>query len=221
MKEAGFVTSLTEEINTYKVESKKKSSPEKQQINAKAIEELEKSGAAPGLKSGEQAPDFTLPDATGKEVTLSSELKKGPVILSFYRGGWCPYCNLELRAYQRALPQIKEAGAELIAISPQTPDASLSTKEKDELEFIVLSDEGGKTADRYHLIFKLPGYLIQSYKHSGIDLEARNGNDKWELPKPATFVLDKSGKIVFAHVSSDYKERTDPMEVIKVVKNLR
>ncbi|WP_010631196.1 peroxiredoxin-like family protein [Sporolactobacillus vineae] len=214
------MSSLTDEIDAYQAESKKKSSPEKQRLNARAIEELEKSGLAPGLKTGDQAPDFTLPDATGKEIALSGELKKGPVILSFYRGGWCPYCNLELRAYQRALPQIREAGAQLIAVSPQTPDASLSTKEKDELEFIVLSDQDGKIADRYHLIFKLPDYLIQSYRQSGIDLETRNGNDKWELPKPATFVLDKTGKITFAHVSSDYKERTDPAKVIDIVKNL-
>lgn len=215
------MTSLLKEINEYKAASQKKASPEKQRLNALAVKELEASGVAPGLKTNDQAPDFKLPDATGKEITLSDELKNGPVILSFYRGGWCPYCNLELRAYQRALPLIREAGAQLIAISPQTPDASLSTKEKDELEFIVLSDEGGKTAERYHLVFRLPDYLIQLYKQSGIDLEARNGNDKWELPKPATFVIAESGKIVFAHVSSDYKERTDPSEVIQIVQNLK
>jgi Peroxiredoxin len=215
------VTSLVDEINAYKLASGKKASSEKKRLNALAIQELKESGVAPGLKTGDQAADFRLPDATGKEITLSDELKKGPVILSFYRGGWCPYCNLELRAYQRALPQIREAGAQLIAVSPQTPDASLSTKEKDELEFIVLSDQGGKTADRYHLVFKLPDYLIKLYKQSGIDLEARNGDDSWELPKPATFVVAESGKIVFAHVSSDYKERTDPAEVIKIVQSLK
>lgn len=214
------MASLLDEINEYKVSSKKKASPEKQRLYAQAIKELEASGVAQGLKEGDPAPDFSLPDATGQKVTLSEELAKGPVIISFYRGGWCPYCNLELRAYQRSLPEIQKIGARLIAISPQTPDASLSTKEKDELEFAVLSDKDGKVAAHYHLLFKLQDYLIDLYKESGIDLEARNGNEKWELPKPATFVINQKGIIVFAHVSSDYKLRTDPVEVINVVKGL-
>lgn len=215
------MASLIDEINEYKASSSKKASPEKKRINAQAIKELEESGIAKGLKKGDHAPDFTLPDATGRNISLSDQLAKGPVILSFYRGGWCPYCNLELRAYQRALPEIKNAGAQLIAISPQTPDASLSTKEKDELEFFVLSDEGGEVAKAYDLLFKLQDELIELYKKSGIDLPAHNGNENWELPKPATFVVDQRGTIVFSHVDSDYKNRTDPEEVIGIVKALR
>lgn len=215
------MASLIDEINEYKASSSKKASPEKKRINAQAIKELEESGIAKGLKKGDHAPDFTLPDATGRNISLSDQLAKGPVILSFYRGGWCPYCNLELRAYQRALPEIKNAGAQLIAISPQTPDASLSTKEKDELEFFVLSDEGGEVAKAYDLLFKLQDELIELYKKSGIDLPAHNGNENWELPKPATFVVDQRGTIVFSHVDSDYKNRTDPEEVISIVKTLR
>ncbi|GGL54937.1 peroxiredoxin-like family protein [Sporolactobacillus putidus] len=215
------MASLIDEINEYKASSSKKASPEKKRINAQAIKKLEESGIAKGLKKGDHAPDFTLPDATGRNISLSDQLAKGPVILSFYRGGWCPYCNLELRAYQRALPEIKNAGAQLIAISPQTPDASLSTKEKDELEFFVLSDEGGEVAKAYDLLFKLQDELIELYKKSGIDLPAHNGNENWELPKPATFVVDQRGTIVFSHVDSDYKNRTDPEEVIGIVKALR
>lgn len=181
---------------------------------------MEASGVAQGLKTGDHAPNFTLPDATGKIVSLSETLTKSPVILTFYRGGWCPYCNLELRAYQRALPEIREAGAKLIAVSPQTPDASLTTKEKDELEFTVLSDVGGKVAHHYDLVFKLQDYLIDLYKQSGLDVPAHNGNDTWELPKPATFVIDQHGTIVFAHVDSDYRNRTEPSQVIKIVKGL-
>lgn len=214
------MASLVEEIDAYKASFKKNASPEKQRLYAQAVKELEESGVAQGLRVGDLAPDFSLPDATGKTVTLSEELGKGPVILDFYRGGWCPYCNLELRAYQRLLPDIQNAGARLIAISPQTPDSSLSTKEKDELEFAVLSDKDGKVANQYQLVFKLQDYLIELYRQSGIDLEARNGNEKWELPKPATFVLDQKGTVAFAHVSSDYKVRTDPTEVIKIVKSL-
>lgn len=215
------MASLIDEINAYKASSDRKASPEKKRIYAQAIKELEESGIAKGLKKGDHAPDFTLPDATGRDVSLSDQLAEGPVILSFYRGGWCPYCNLELRAYQRVLPEIKNAGAELIAISPQTPDASLSTKEKDELDFFVLSDEGGEIARAYDLLFKLPDELIELYKKSGIDLPAHNGNESWELPKPATFVVNRQGTIVFSHVDSDYKKRTDPEEVIAIIKALQ
>lgn len=214
------MATLLDDINEYKSSFNKKASLEKQKFYAQAIKELEASGVAQGLKTGDHAPNFTLPDATGKIVSLSETLTKGPVILTFYRGGWCPYCNLELRAYQRALPEIREAGAKLIAVSPQTPDASLTTKEKDELEFTVLSDVGGKVAHHYDLVFKLQDYLIDLYKQSGLDVPAHNGNDTWELPKPATFVIDQHGTIVFAHVDSDYRNRTEPSEVIKIVKGL-
>lgn len=214
------MATLLDDINEYKSSFNKKASLEKQKFYAQAIKELEASGVAQGLKTGDHAPNFTLPDATGKIVSLSETLTKGPVILTFYRGGWCPYCNLELRAYQRALPEIREAGAKLIAVSPQTPDASLTTKEKDELEFTVLSDVGGKVAHHYDLVFKLQDYLIDFYKQSGLDVPAHNGNDTWELPKPATFVIDQHGTIVFAHVDSDYRNRTEPSEVIKIVKGL-
>lgn len=214
------MTSLIDDIEAYKATFKKKASPEKQRLYAQSIYELEESHVAQGLKVGDLAPDFSLLDATGKRVTLSRELAKGPIIIDFYRGGWCPYCNLELRAYQRALPKIQELGAQLIAISPQTPDASLSTQEKNNLEFAVLSDKDGKVANQYQLVFKLQDYLIELYKQSGFDLELSNGNEKWELPKPATYVLDQNGIIAFAHVSSDYKERTDPAEILTVIKNL-
>ncbi|MDN3955695.1 peroxiredoxin-like family protein [Sporolactobacillus laevolacticus] len=214
------MATLLDDINEYKSSFNKKASLEKQKLYAQAIKELEASGVAQGLKTGDHAPNFTLPDATGKIVSLSETLTKSPVILTFYRGGWCPYCNLELRAYQRALPEIREAGAKLIAVSPQTPDASLTTKEKDELKFTVLSDVGGKVAHHYDLVFKLQDYLIDLYKQSGLDVPAHNGNDTWELPKPATFVIDQHGTIVFAHVDSDYRNRTEPSEVIKIVKGL-
>ena len=107
------------------------------------------------------------------------------MILTLYRGGWCPYCNLELRAYQRVLNDIKTAGAQLIAISPQTPDASLTTKEKNELEFLVLSDPNGNIAKSYKLVFELPDYLVEIYKQFGFDVPGHNDNDSWELPVPS------------------------------------
>ncbi|MGE6614161.1 peroxiredoxin-like family protein [Peribacillus sp. NPDC076916] len=214
------MTTLLEEIKAYKEAFKQKAPEEKQKLMAQATKELEESGVAQGLKEGNQVPDFKLPDATGKMVSITEELSKGPVILTFYRGGWCPYCNLELKAYQRELDSIKDVGATLIAISPETPDASLSTKEKNELEFIVLSDEGNKVAEQFNLVFKMPDYLIEVYKDSRLDIVGHNGNDAWELPKPATFVIDQSGKIVFAEVDSDYTKRVEPSKVIEIVKNI-
>ncbi len=213
------MTTLLEEIKAYKDTFKQKAPQEKQRLMAQATKELEESGAAQGLKEGDQIPDFRLPDATGKMVSITKELSKGPIILTFYRGGWCPYCNLELKAYQRELNSIKETGATLIAISPETPDASLSTQEKNDLEFIVLSDEGNKVADQFNLMFKMPDYLIEVYKESGLDVAGHNGNDTWKLPKPATFVIDQSGRIIFANVNSDYTERTEPSKVIEIAKN--
>ena len=129
------MNSLLEEIKSYKNQFKQKAPAEKQRLMAQATQELRDSGMAPGLAVGDQAPLFELPHADGTMVDLKALLEKGPVIVTFYRGGWCPYCNLELRAYQRELAAIQEKGATLVAISPETPDYSLSTKEKNELDF--------------------------------------------------------------------------------------
>ncbi|MBM7580352.1 peroxiredoxin [Jeotgalibacillus terrae] len=188
---------------------------------AQATKELEDSGVATGLKEGDQMPSFTLPDAAGKEISSDMLLSEGPVIVTFYRGGWCPYCNLELKACQEQLSAIKDSGARLVAISPETPEASLSTKEKNNLQFTVLSDEGNQVADQFNLVFNMPDYLIELYKDSGLDVAGHNGNDDWELPKPATFVVDSSGKIVFADINSDYTYRTPPEKVIEVVKHTK
>lgn len=217
---AKCMTQLFEEIKAYKEEFIRKAPEEKQKLMAQATTELEVSGVAHGLKKGDQVPDFILTDATGKTVSIAEELSTGPVILTFYRGGWCPYCNLELKAYQRELGTIKDAGATLIAISPETPDASLSTKEKNELDFIVLSDESNTVAEKFDLVFKMPDFLIEVYKDSGLNVAGHNGNNDWELPKPATFVIDQSGKIVFAEVDSDYTKRVEPSKVVEIVKSI-
>ncbi|MGP7818647.1 peroxiredoxin-like family protein [Niallia sp. 01092] len=211
------MSTLQEEINQYKESFKKKAPLKKQNMMEQATKELADSGIAKGLKVNDQAPNFTLKDATGADITLYEELEKGPVILTFYRGAWCPYCNLELKAYQRVLPAIKEAGAQLIAISPQTPDASLTTKEKNELEFFVLSDPNGSTAENYNLLFKMPDFLIEIYKQSGLDVPAHNGNDAWKLPVPATFLIDQNGNIQFANVDPDYRNRVEPAEMVALL----
>ncbi|MFL5626658.1 MAG: peroxiredoxin-like family protein [Ktedonobacteraceae bacterium] len=190
------------------------------QVNSH-IEQLIKSGAAEfALKEDEQAPDFTLPDALGQPVTLSQLLTQGPVIIIFYRGQWCPYCNLELRAYQKALTQVQELGATLVAISPQTPDHSLSTMERQGLAFAVLSDVGNQVARQFGLVFTLDEAARALYAQIGADLPAYNGDDAWELPMTGTFLVDQSRRIRLASVDPNFFHRLDPSFVIVRLKEL-
>ena len=169
---------------------------------------------------GEIAPNFTLPDATGKAVNLHSKLNEGPVVLSFYRGGWCPFCNLELQALQTLLPEIRSLGANLIGISPETPDNSLTTVEKQQLEFDVLSDVGNKTARDYGLIFTVYEEMRPLYLKWGLDVPASNGDDSWELPVPATYILDSNCVARAAYVNKDYTKRMEPAEVLRALRSL-
>jgi peroxiredoxin len=175
--------------------------------------------AARALKVGDTAPDFILPDAQGEPVRLRALLDQGPVVVVFYRGGWCPYCNLHLRGFQSRLPAFRELGTTVVAISPQLPDNSLSTREKDELAFPVLSDVGNKVARQFGIVFELSDRLVELYRQFGHALEDFNGADgSRELPVPATFLLDGKGAIRLAHVDVDYTRRLDPDDVIEALK---
>ncbi len=192
-----------------------------QDTMAAATDALEASGIAnQALTVGDIAPDFELPDATGKSVRLSELLKEGPVIINFYRGEWCPYCNLELRAFQSLLPEFKQAGATLVAISPELPDHSLSVTEKHNLEFAVLSDVGNQVSRQYGLVFILDKSLQPIYKNFGIDIPANNGDDSYELPMPATYVIDQSRRIRYAFAEADYTQRAEPQDVLAIVREL-
>jgi peroxiredoxin len=169
---------------------------------------------------GTKAPDFTLPDAVGNDVSLREQVAKGPVVLSFYRGAWCPFCNLELRAYQQALPQIRELGATLLAISPQVPDHSLSLVERHRLEFAVLSDVGSTVARSYGLAFRIPDYLADLYERGGHRLSDFNGTDDNLLPIPATFVLDTDGIITFRAGEPNYTRRPSIEAVLQAVREI-
>ncbi|BCL82288.1 alkyl hydroperoxide reductase [Ktedonobacteria bacterium brp13] len=177
--------------------------------------------AEQSLKAGVQAPDFTLPDAKGTDVTLSTLLQQGLVVLTFYRGSWCPFCNLQLRAYQQILPQIQELGATLVAVSPQTPDNSLTIIEKQELAFPVLSDKGNAVARQYGLVFKISDQLRGLYEQYQLDLTQYNGDDTWELPMPGTFIIDKSGTIQLASVNADFMQRLEPAAILDSLRTLR
>ena len=186
-----------------------------------AFEKLMSSTVAADAKtSGDEAPDFELPNVRGGTLSLRDALAEGPVVLSFYRGSWCPFCNLELNALQQQLPVIRECGARLIAVSPEKPDASLSHAEKLKLEFDVLSDPGNRVADTYGLIMTVYESLRPLYLQWGIDLPAANGDDSHQLPVPATYVIDRYGTIQATHVDKDYTKRMEPEAIIAALKAL-
>jgi peroxiredoxin len=197
-------------------------SPERLQANAQTISDLVASGlSASALREGDVAPDFALPDTHGHVLALKTLLHRGPVVISFYRGGWCPFCNLELRGLQRVLPEIVQVGASLVAVSPQLPDNSLSTEEKNQLTFPVLSDVGNIVAKRFGIVFTLPTALVHANKAIGRDLVEINGESgAAQLPMPATFVLDKSGVIRLAFVEEDWSKRLDPDIVVDTLRGL-
>ena len=174
------------------------------------------------LRKGDKAPLFELLNAAGHIVKLSDLLKTGPVVLTFYRGTWCPFCNLVLSMYQKILPQIKERGASLVAISAQTPDHSLTMKEKNALDFEVLSDAHSKVARQYTSIFQNNADAIAVMKQLGLDFQSFYSDDSGELPVPALYIIDKQGIIIFAgSKGGDYRERTEPAEIIEALDNIQ
>ena len=212
------MSTLQQDLDAFKAEFTAKLSKEKADIMSRADADLAATDILKrALKAGDTAPDFLLPDATGKKISLKETLTHGPVILIFYRGGWCPYCNLELRAYQRLLPEIRKSGAQLIAISPQTPDASLSTQEKNALAYPVLSDTENMAAKSFGILFDMPAYLSELYAGFGNDLEKINAAGTWALPLPATYVIGQDSKILKAFVETDYRVRMEPQEAVNAI----
>ena len=212
---------LTEELTNFRAQFQANQPEKIQTVMAQATVDLMNSKISEqSLKVGDMVPNFTLPNAVGNSLELQTILDKGAVVISFYRGGWCPYCNLELRALQQSLPEIEALGATLITISPETPDNSLSTSEKNELTFEVLSDSKNQVAKQFGLVFTLAEELRPIYTQFGIDIPAYNGDSTFELPIPATYVVAPNGKIIHSFANVDYTQRLDPREVIKVLKNL-
>jgi len=213
--------SLKAELETFRANFMGKAPPEIRAMMERADLALATSGILDRvLRAGDRAPDFVLPDANGSSVRLSTLLATGPVVLSFYRGGWCPYCNLELRALQAQLPQLIALGVSLVAISPQTPDESLSTAEKNALSFPVLSDAASATAKAFGIAFDLSEELRPIYARFGHALPDKNGDDSWALPIPATYVIDRDGTITLAFVDIDYRNRLEPSDIVAVLGSL-
>ena len=147
-------------------------------------------------------------------------LRSGPVVLTFYRGGWCPYCNIQLRAYQGALPQITGLGGRLVAISPQLPDNSLDTASKNALTFDVLSDVGNKVSRSYGLVYSLPEEIRSALRSNNKALPSINGDESWELPVPATYVVARDQRVALAYIEVDYRKRPEPEALLTCLKSL-
>ena len=211
---------VRKELEEFREKSSKNAPPERIRSYEQGIEEVRKSGVTDkALKVGDRAPDFELPDASGKKVKLSELLARGPVVVTWYRGGWCPYCNIALRGFQKRLPEIRAAGASLVAISPETPDNSLSTAEKNHLDFEVLSDRGNKVAHAYGVAYKIPQVIAEQFK-GRLDLAKYNGDDSGTLPLGATYVIDREGIIRYAFVDADYRKRAEPSDVLAALRGL-
>ncbi|MFJ3486499.1 peroxiredoxin-like family protein [Pseudomonas sp. NPDC090202] len=188
-------------------------------IMKRATDELIASGQAERtLKVGDKAPVFTLNDPDGNPVSSAELLAKGPLVISFYRGVWCPYCNMELQALEETLPQYRELGASLVAISPQTRVNSRKSVRQNGLSFPILSDSKSQVAEAFGLRFKLPDYLIDLYKGFGNDLPVFNDDDAWVLPMPGRFVIGQDGLIKYAEVNPDYTLRPEPTDLLPALR---
>lgn len=185
----------------------------------RATAELIASGAARLAKNvGDKAPSFTLKDPDGNVVSSDELLKKGPLVVSFYRGVWCPYCNMELQALEAAKPEFDKLGASLVAISPQTPPNSRKSVRQNKLSFPILSDEKGKVGAAFGLRFNLPDYLVELYKGLKNDLPSFNDDPSWTLPMPARYLIGQDGTILYADVNPDYTQRPEPEDVIAALR---
>ena len=176
--------------------------------------------AARAPKVGDRAPDFALPDQLGRQVSLAGELDQGPVVLIFYRGEWCPYCNAMLRTYGLRAADFSQRGARLVAVSPQTPDNSLTMAEKHSLEFPVLSDEGGEVIGIYGLKYDVDEPTQSLLEGVGVDVAKFNGKGGWILPAPAVFVIDRKRIVRFAGANGDFTQRVEPDEALAALNSL-
>ncbi|WP_282180389.1 peroxiredoxin-like family protein [Maribacter stanieri] len=210
------------ELTDAKIESGRQNNPEFMN-GVDAIIEQEKAfeKGKDAIKIGQKAPGFELPNAEGKSIVLKSLLEKGPVVITFYRGNWCPYCNLQLRALQARLDDIYALGATLVAISPQVPDGSLTEDEISKMDFIVLSDQDAKVALQYGVAWQVPEFLAEHMRvDRKLDLEKVNNGNGNILPIPATFILGQDGVVTWNYVNVDYRTRSEPEEIIEALKNL-
>lgn len=196
--------------------------PEKLKMMGRMIEEFKTDGVENrALKVGAKAPQFRLRSSQGEWVSSSDLLAQGPLVISFYRGGWCPFCSLELRAWERHQGDLHALHAAFVAISPEVPEKGAETVESKELSFPVLNDEGFRVCEQFGLVFKLSPEAIGLQRGFGVDLPTINGGSEWILPVPATFVVGRDGIIRWALVDADYTKRAEPAEVLNVLRKMQ
>lgn len=170
---------------------------------------------------GDRLEAFSLQDATGTDVSLAELVSDGPAVIVFYRGGWCPYCNIALRTYQRdLLPELTKQSVRLVAISPQSPDGSLSTAEKAELEFTVLSDPGSRVAQSIGITFQQAEDVLEAQRALGLDLTQVNAEGDTRLPRPTVLIVDSDQVVRFIDVQADYTARTEVAEILEALSAL-
>ena len=190
-------------------------------IMQRATDELVAGGAKERVLRSGPAPGFALEDANGAMVRLADLLAQGTAVLSFYRGVWCPYCNLDLQELELSAAAIREAGATLVAVTPQTPGNSRRSIAQHKLSFPILSDPGNAVAELYGLRYRMPDYLIELYKQLGVSLPAFNADESWTLPVPARFVIDRQGQIRSAEADPDYTHRPEPTHLLPLLRDLK
>ena len=209
---------LTEKLKEHANGSAKRLPLESQNIMKSAIDQLVTSSILDNaLKTGDTIPTISLSNHLGETIDVKDILLKNRLVLTFYRGGWCPYCNLELKALQSVLPEMEAKGAKLIAISPELPDNSMTTVEKNQLSFQVLSDINNKVAEAFNLVFTLPPDLQELYRGFNIDLDTNQGNTQQQLPIAATYIIEQDGSISYDYLAEDYKLRADPQDILKAL----
>ena len=211
--------SLTSQLESKKNRNIMQPETDKKRIYREGIEAVANSGITKSaMQVGDVAPNFTLTNALGESVELNDYLKKGKVVLTWYRGGWCPYCNLTLHELQNELENFKANGANLIALTPEMPDKSMTTAEKNELEFEILSDVGNVVGKEYGVVFKLTDAVATIY-NDAFDMNAYNGDQTNELPLAATYIINEEGKIIYSFLDADYRNRAEPIELTKILKS--
>lgn len=206
---------LKDAIDAFNALKKERLPPETLAIMNQSVEELKALGIEQrAFRTGDTMPDFTLPNQHGELRSLSGYLSRSPIVLNIYRGSWCPYCNLEMKALLDVLPEIQARGVNLVAMAPELPDRTLAFAESDHLSIDILSDSGNRISEKFGLVFELPAALRPIYEKSGTDLPAFNGDASFKLPVPATYIIDRNAKIVFDFVNADYRLRVEPSEIV-------
>ena len=213
--------SLQDKLDEFKAKFKTQAPAEAFEAFGRSTQELIDSGQAErALKAGDQVPDFVLTDSDRNEVALRDLLAKGPVVLTFYRGVWCPYCNIELQALEEVADDIRARGATLVAISMQGESDSRKSQKDNKLSFPILTDKGGELANKFGIRWSLQDYVIPIHSGFGVELPRIHGDGQWKLPMPARYVVDTDGTIAYSEVNPDYTRRPEPADLFPVLDKL-